>query len=563
MPTQETYTHATFYRCALQVNLYDYESIFRHRDHGLSEEAYNDALADQFADRDISVVGIADHRCPSHLVNLRDRLHKEGITVFPGFEISSAEKIHMVCLYPADTELEVLLGYLGALVDPKRPSDPSELSCLEIARKVFEKRGFWYAAHMTSNNGLIRLNQDGGGYPNIWTNCDLVLAGQISGNVGDITKNNEKSIIENRDPHYRRERPLALLNARDISRPEQVELPGVYTYVKMSSPNLNTIVGGRGTGKSTLIESLRFALDVEPSDDVAETHASIIEENLSKHGTEVVLTLSSFHQNGKRFQIRRTYGESPAVYDDQGEKTRFRPRDVLPSIEIYSQNELLALVRRTNIQPSSRLLRRFLGPEESIDLNSVNGSLSQNRRRIDELERDRASLDDQLSGLPSLESSASSYAGLGLDEELRRVDKRQQLIASGDEASSSVVRAEEVIENAIAEMSALGIVAEEDADPLATELREVVLSLRTNVLSQLEESRRSISEAKGNIGDIRSRLSTQTELEEASFVERLSDMPSHSGKGPLELARNTNAYRKKSRSCARSYQIVSVLKRIS
>lgn len=32
------------------------------------------------------------------------------------------------------------------------------------------------------------------------------------------------------------------------------------------SENLATIIGGRGTGKSTLISAIRYALDMEPAD---------------------------------------------------------------------------------------------------------------------------------------------------------------------------------------------------------------------------------------------------------------------------------------------------------
>ena len=42
-------------------------------------------------------------------------LIKDGIVVFPGFEIASSEKIHFVCLFDESLSSQTLYGYLGAL----------------------------------------------------------------------------------------------------------------------------------------------------------------------------------------------------------------------------------------------------------------------------------------------------------------------------------------------------------------------------------------------------------------------------------------------------------------
>jgi len=43
------------------------------------------------------------------------------------------------------------------------------------------------------------------------------------------------------------------------------------------SENLNVLIGGRGTGKSTIIESLRYVLDIDPlGEDVDASHRGIV-----------------------------------------------------------------------------------------------------------------------------------------------------------------------------------------------------------------------------------------------------------------------------------------------
>ena len=101
----ETYTKAEFWKCALQVNPWTYAQQYQGQGaaHGLSEDDYNSAIADGCIKNEVQVVGIADHGSVDGVEKLRSALETKGIVVFPGFEIASTEKVHMVCLYPAGT----------------------------------------------------------------------------------------------------------------------------------------------------------------------------------------------------------------------------------------------------------------------------------------------------------------------------------------------------------------------------------------------------------------------------------------------------------------------------
>ena len=161
----EQYNQARFWRCALQVNPFRYHGAYRGGEHGLTEADYNQQLLDKCLEHGIKVIGLADHGSVDSVDALRSFLEPHGIVVFPGFEIASTEKIHMVCLFPEGTSKVQLNRYLGKLdlTDPEEKVLPSKLECLELARIVKELGGFWYSAHITGKNGLLRLNQDGGG----------------------------------------------------------------------------------------------------------------------------------------------------------------------------------------------------------------------------------------------------------------------------------------------------------------------------------------------------------------------------------------------------------------
>lgn len=267
-------------------------------------------MLDQCLAHGVKVVGIADHGSADAVDGLRSVLEQHGIVVFPGFEIASSEKIHMVCLFPEGTTKDQLNRYLGRLdlTDVQDTAWPSRKTCLDLAQIIFELGGFWYAAHMTGSNGLLRLNQDGGGLVHVWKNEALVKAGQIPGPLKDLPSNYNE-IVLNKNPAYQRAHRIALLNAKDVAEPMDLGDPGASCWIKMTRPgfegfitafkdpesrirlgilpeehysrlenlrfhggyldgvsielsaHLNAVIGGRGTGKSTLIECLRYALD--------------------------------------------------------------------------------------------------------------------------------------------------------------------------------------------------------------------------------------------------------------------------------------------------------------
>src|ERR1700674_3112733 len=125
------------------------------------------------------------------------------------------------------------------------------------------------------------------------------------------------------------------------------------------SPQLNAIIGGRGTGKSTLIESLRYVLGHSPrSTEAKNTHLNIINENLGSEGAKVTIKVRSYAHHGKVFTISRRYGEPIEVKDELGNVCPLRPEDVVPNIEVFGQNEILQIAKSE--VSKAALIQRFI-----------------------------------------------------------------------------------------------------------------------------------------------------------------------------------------------------------
>ena len=211
-----SYPYARFWRCALQVNPAGYHSTYRGADHGLTEEAYNQALLQQCKELDIRVVGMADHGSVASIDAARKVLEPEGIVVFPGFEIASNDKVHFVCLFAegsTSSQLERYLGQLGAL-DESDGTRPSSLSGQQLVDKVAELGGFIYAAHCTEDKGLLKLHQN-----HVWQMPGL-RAAQIPKRIEDLRAIDDdfyRKAFLNAIPAYRREHPTAWAASRRAS----------------------------------------------------------------------------------------------------------------------------------------------------------------------------------------------------------------------------------------------------------------------------------------------------------------------------------------------------------
>lgn len=459
---------AEFYKCALQVNPYSYVS-YRGGEHEISEDEYNSLIITNCLSEEIKVVGLADHGNIDTSEKLRNLLRQNDIIVFPGFEIATAEKIHIVCLFSEETTPEQLNRYLGrlGLTDVKNGVMPSHISCLEIAKIVEEElNGFWYAAHITSDNGIIKMGQ----MNHIWTDARLKAA-QIPYGLEDIDPK-YINIINNKEPMYKKTTPFAFINAKDICKPEDLKEKNAYCLVKMSdlnfscfkeafqdpsarvklsyeqnerfhssidklevfggyldglsidfSRNLNTTIGGRGTGKSTLLELIRYALDCEPKSQESKKYfKELIKANLGVDSGRVELHITSNQRYGQKYKLIKRYEEPIVIENSDGTVSNLNVIDILPHVEVFGQNEIIELV--SNEEAKLNILSRFL-PNQADKISErelIIKDLKQNAGILIDRTQKRDEISDKVSILPKLEEKVKFFKENGIAEKLSTIE---------------------------------------------------------------------------------------------------------------------------------------------
>ncbi len=445
---------------------------YRGKQQELTESEYNRDLMNAALEAGIEVIGLADHGSVNGVDSIRTLFNQNGIIVFPGFEIASSEKIHFVCLFDeskSSQELERILGSLK-LLDPQDGIRPSRLSAEQLIDEVNQLGGFIFAAHCTNDNGLLKIGQ----MNHVWQHKGL-LAAQIPGSIDDlrgIESDFYRKVFLNKEANYRREREMAAINAADVESPEKIKEPGASCLIKMTKPcfssfkqafldagsrvrfnsdkpenyasaierirfidgymdgvdielsdHLNAVIGGRGTGKSTFLECIRYAFALEAKTPNAQKqHKSIVDSNLGKELGTVEVTLRSSIMHGRRFTISRKYDHQPVVVDDLGKISPYAPIELIPSVELYGQNEIYEMI--CDEHSRNKLIQRFLkGEHEQFDecISRVLTELKENREQIIRARGQQNETESDVEKLPKLLDQAEQFKSLGIDEKLKKI----------------------------------------------------------------------------------------------------------------------------------------------
>ncbi len=109
--------------------------------------------------------------------------------------------------------------------------------------------------------------------------------------------------------------------------------------------NLNVLIGGRGTGKSTIVESIRYVLGMDPlGDEATKAHEGIV-RNVLRAGTKVSLLIRSHRPTPYEYLVQRTVPNPPVVRTEAGEASDLHPLDIVPDAEVYRQHEISELTK--------------------------------------------------------------------------------------------------------------------------------------------------------------------------------------------------------------------------
>lgn len=278
------------------------------------------------------------------------------------------------------------------------------------------------------------------------------------------------------------------------------------------SPHLNCIIGARGTGKSSVFELIRFALQGPRA------LTKVVANGL---GTGQVRLLVET-RTGQRCWIERTLHSGPELTDDAGKEIQLARAF---EVDAFSQHQLETVAGDPAEQ--LRMLDRFAAEEvEQLGrrLRELEAALRTNAELTDQVEADVRQLAEETARLPELERRLSGFPEIGgehaalFERELSGKGLRDRELLELSRLEGGISRQREALLAARGLLAgALGPVPEE---PLQGPNGALLAEARSAALAASEELERAHEAALAIVERVRVELDAKRRALEARHAEQ-------------------------------------------
>lgn len=178
--------------------------------------------------------------------------------------------------------------------------------------------------------------------------------------------------------------------------------------------DLNTLIGIRGSGKSTLIENIRYVFDIQPLDDV-KYKKDLIAAHLGPGGK---IELDVFNK-GQEYRIERIFDERPKVFKGEEYIPDLRPSDLLPLI-YYGQKDLQKRVQEPRLMMD--IIDQYIGEGLTTVQSEITKKEEEIRtilHNIKKLKKNVARKDEILQNKASIEHKIADFKRLNIANQLK------------------------------------------------------------------------------------------------------------------------------------------------
>lgn len=464
------------------------------------------------------------------------------IVIFPGFEINlsgNGKRIHLLGIFDPEKNTAQLTSILGecGIKDKFGECDNcfSEKSIQEVSAIISNNGGVAIPAHVDAEKGLLcdleSVSRDLDRYLRMISAVeihDIFMSGSkswfqnvkrlahVSGSDahsrGEIGRRSSwvkmgtptigalrfalkdkgfcvRSGIE-ANPNHIPDFYITQLSVKDLALCAR----GNVSPMKLNfNPHITSLIGGRGTGKSTVIESLRFVFRRDSTRQEAEDMADKWKKfslSMFRHDTRLQ---AYFHFHGQDFRINWNGDSSGSVLEelcsDGWHETE--PGDIENRfhIGIYSQKQILSLAEN----PGGLLA--LIDSSEEVDRTSWNARWGQAKSdyihlcmKARELRNRRNELRQLSTRISDLDRKIEEYQKKGYGDVLKRVQRfsrQDRLLTTGSELFDITESLEKLAERIV--VPDFPNEEFDSADTMTAELLEGYLTLQSELtLSQTE-----------------------------------------------------------------------------
>ena len=329
------------------------------------ENDFTRAYVDKLVEKDIRVGVITNHNKfnKGEFVALKRDAYNQGIGLFPGVEFSLNNGLHILIVFDeawykgeSDSINDFLRTAFYGISNFDIPPYPNSSFDLATTVEMLDKIGYNYfivLAHVDTTNGLnavlkgrtreafvqqeafqkVLAIQKSGNWNNYKTLCELAgrevacVEGSDNAHQGlDGIGNGRVSYIKIGDFNFEALQ-YALLDHKNRVGKEKplirnswiksISFQGGLLNGKsvFFSPELNNLIGIRGSGKSSILEILRDALNIQLGSQAIDAgYKKDLIQHILKSGGKVIVEL--INRQGVLYRVEKIYGQKEDIYKE-------------------------------------------------------------------------------------------------------------------------------------------------------------------------------------------------------------------------------------------------------
>ena len=458
----------------------------------IKDEVTTEVWLRRFMEEKIDCVAITDHNSGGWIDKLREKYDELDVNrpvwfrqlyLFPGVEISASGNVHILAIFGQEkggSDISILLDAVNYTGEKGKSDEVTAKSATEVISEISKREGIAIPAHVDNDKGLFRVLR-GATLGKVLENSNIftmeLLDSKFQKPQMYVDKKKKWAEVRGSDTHFRNyacqssnkdgfgtftwikmDKPsieglwLALRDgtasvSRNMSDDPNKHADSVIEklavrqakYMGRSaplccqfSPFLNAIIGGRGTGKSTMLEFMRLVLRRE--EDLPDALAQESQKYYSVGGDNLLIGESQISLIYKKGTVRyrlnwSTKTDLPPleVHEDSGWKVApGEIRSFFP-VRIYSQKQIFELAGRP------RALLKIIDEAPEVEATIIEERTKELANRYKQIEQKILDLGDKIDQENRLEGE-SNYLSIqieqieesGHQEILQSFRKRQQ-----------------------------------------------------------------------------------------------------------------------------------------
>ncbi|HDU7729910.1 TPA: hypothetical protein RF519_002850, partial [Listeria monocytogenes] len=509
---------------------------------------------------------------------LKKKANKEDIALFPGVELSvkeGANGIHCLIVFKEtewiNGENENINQFLDEVFKGISNRENENTRCnLDLAHVIeelnsYDKGYFILMAHIEQRSGFLK-ECDGGLIESLaqktyfknsvlgfqkgrtrdkikqleqWMGYKLpYIEGSDCKSIDEIGKGDKKCYVKIGDSNF----DSVALAFKDFKNRISLEkstsshgfirsveflggkLDGKKIYL---SPELNCLIGIRGSGKSSIIEAIRYALDIPPSNSDNDYKREVV-KNLLGSGGQVILELQDNY--GNLYRIKRILGEDPHVTDMDDKGVGAKIGSILSAPLYFGQKDLSAMDNGFELTLLDKIVGEVSGNFET-QISNIEERISSKMKGFINLENKINNGGELEKDLSDIKHKIKIFEEKGLSDKLSKQVNFQQDKATIDNVNTLVGKYIQALQNIISseELSMLIKLEKSNSQEVPELFEKLRIEIKkvTSTKNKIEEIIQEVKDSKSKLVEFSNEMNnTITSLEEEfAEIKREIDIP--------------------------------------